>query len=438
MSSSKVRGLPRSSSRESGPRILAPAEAGGSRPRFFYGWIISLASSVGIGFGVSVYLPATTALLVGPLHKAMGWSAPQIFLALTFATTSTIIAAPMVGALIDRFGARRVVCISFVCEGLLIASCRYLDGDIHWLYARYAAFALFGTGTTAIGFSSLISRWFNRRRGVALGIALAGLGVGGVFWSLATQWLFDLVGWRDAFAWLGGVVVVLVAPLLALLLRDDPATLGLRIDGDDESQPVVTTAIPGVGVTLREALVTVHYWRMMATFFIISSATYGVMLNLVPLLVRRGTSPSEAAHVQASIWSALVVGRIFTGWLMDRFFAPRVALTFLIPPVIGAVMLATGATDVSALFAALMLGLSAGAEVDVMAFLVGRYYGLRNFGAIYSTYFSAYALGTSLGPVTAAALAGYTGGYSVPLYAIAGVFCVAAILLHRFPRFSAP
>jgi MFS family permease len=343
-----------------------------------------------------------------------------------------------VGALIDRFGARRVVCISFVCEGLLIASCRYLDGDIRWLYVRYAAFALFGTGTTAIGFSSLISRWFNRRRGIALGIALAGLGVGGVFWSLATQWLFDLVGWRDGFAWLGGIVVVIVAPLLALLLRDDPATLGLRIDGDDASHPIATQAVAGAGITLREALGTVHYWRMMATFFIISSATYGVMLNLVPLLIHRGTSPSEAAHVQASIWSALVVGRIFTGWLMDRFFAPRVALTFLLPPVIGAVMLATGATNVSALFAALMLGLSAGAEVDVMAFLVGRYYGLRNFAAIYSTYFSAYALGTSLGPVTAAALAEYTGGYSVPLYAIAGVFCAAAILLYQFPRFTPP
>jgi MFS family permease len=428
MSLPKARGLARPS----------PSETVGSKPRIFYGWIIAVASAAGIAFGVSVYLPATTALLIGPLQKAMGWSAPEIFLSLTFATTSTIVAAPLVGMLIDRFGARRIVCISFVCEGLLIASCRYLGGDIRWLYARYAAFALLGTGTTAIGISSLITRWFNRRRGIALGIALAGLGVGGVFWSLATQWLFDHVGWRDTFAWLGGIVTVLVAPLLALLLRDDPTSLGLSIDGDVKLHSTGDAKLPEAGTTLRAAVGTRHYWRMMATFFIIAAATYGIMLNLVPLLIRRGTSPGEAAHVQASIWSALVVGRIATGWLMDRFFAPRVALAFLMPPVIGALLLAAGATGLSAYLAALLLGLSAGAEVDVMAFIISRYYGLKHFGTIYSTYFSAYALGTSLGPVTAATLAAHTGGYAAPLYTIAGSFCVAAILLQRFPRFAAP
>lgn len=402
----------------------------------FYGWIIAFASALGVAFSVSVYLPTTTGLLVGPLGKEFGWSAPQIYLALTFATTSTIVAAPFVGNLIDRYGARRVIALSFLIEALLIASLRYMDDDIRWFYARYAAFALFSTGTTAIGFSALISRWFNKRRGLALGIALGGLGAGGVFWSLLTQFFFDRFGWRDSFLYLGTIVALVVLPILLATLRNTPQSMGLTVDG--ERGDIARKAQDVSGAMLREAARDSQYWLILATFFLIAVATYGVMLNLVPLLQQQGASAQYAAAAQASIWSVLVLGRIVTGWLMDRYFAPHVALAFLIPPIIGIAMLAVGVNGPSAFVAAMLVGLAAGAEVDVMAYLASRYFGLKHFGAIYATFFSIYAVGTSAGPVFTAWLVARTGEYGPALWCLVGALCASSLLLLRFRSFDRP
>ena len=105
-------------------------------------------------------------------------------------------------------------------------------------------------------------------------------------------------------------------------------------------------------------------------------------------------------------WSASVVaGRLVTGWLMDHFFAPRVALAFLVPSIVGVAMLAGGAHGGSAFVAAMMIGLASGAEVDVIAYLTGRYFGNRHYSKIYGTFFSAYALGSGYGPAITAWLA---------------------------------
>lgn len=418
------------------PSTLSEHANAGAGSRIFYGWIIAFASALGIAFSVSVFLPTTTGLLVGPLSKEFGWSPPQIYLALTFATTSTILAAPFVGNLIDRYGARRVIALSFLIEALLIASFRYMDGDIQWFYARYAAFALFSTGTTAIGFSALISRWFNKRRGLALGIALGGLGAGGVFWSLLTQFLFDRFGWRDSFLCLAGIVALVVLPILAMTLRNTPQSMGLQMDGEPSDTAKQQRDV--AGITLKAATRDGQYWLILATFFLIAAATYGVMLNLVPLLQKQGASAQHAAAAQASIWSVLVLGRVVTGWFMDRYFAPHVALAFLIPPILGIAMLAIGVSGPGAFVAAMFVGLAAGAEVDVMAYLASRYFGLKHFGAIYATFFSVYAVGTSAGPVFTSWLATNNGDYSLALWCLVGVLCVSSVLLLRFRSYGRP
>jgi MFS family permease len=123
---------------------------------------------------------------------------------------------------------------------------------------------------------------------------------------------------------------------------------------------------------------------------------------------------------------------------MDRYFAPRVALVFLIPPIVGIAMLAVGVSGPSAFAAAMLVGLAAGAEVDVMAYLTGRYFGLRHFGAIYATFFSIFAVGTSAGPVFTAWLVARTGQYGTAMWGLVGALCVATIMLFRFRPFSRP
>jgi MFS family permease len=129
---------------------------------------------------------------------------------------------------------------------------------------------------------------------------------------------------------------------------------------------------------------------------------------------------------------------LVTGWLMDRFFAPRVALAFLIAPIVGITLLSLGASGATALVAALLVGLAVGAEVDVLAYLTSRYFGARHFSAVYGTFYGIYTLSGGLGPLFTARLVDTGEGYPVALAVHAALLAVAALLLLRFPPLPTP
>lgn len=401
---------------------------------FFYGWIIAAAAGLGIACGVSVFIPATLGLIAGPLIREFGWSPQAIFLCPLWAAVTTVFVATPVGALVDRFGVRRTMAFGFLAEACIAASFQWLEGGIVWLYLRYAAFALLGTTTTAVAFARLVGAWFDKRRGTALGIALAGTGLGGAAWSLVMQLLIDQHGWRDAFLWVALIMVAVLAVLL-LVVRETPQSIGLVVDGDREAPS--RDASLREGLTLSQAMRTPVYWLMVAAFLLAVSAVYTVMLHLVPMLKSRGVAPQAAAWMQASLWMAVVFGRMVTGWLMDRFFAPHVAVGFLLPSVLGMALLAAGSTGNEALVAAMLVGVTAGAEIDVVAYCCARYFGLRHYGRIYGSLFSVVAVATAGGPALAAQLLPLMGGYGGVLWFEVLLLGLAVVLFLRFPRFEA-
>ncbi len=406
--------------------------------KFFYGWVIAIASGIGLASCVAIFIPSTIGLVVGPFSKEFGWSAQQIFLAPVFATMATILVASFVGGLVERFGARFVIVTSFVAEALIMASFYFLDNSISLFYARYAAFAILATGTCHVAYTTVISRWFDRNRGLALGIALAGFCLGGVFWSLVAQALFDRFGWREAYLYMAAIITFITLPIMFVTMRNTPESMGTTVDCDPDRfdagghkilKPEVT------GMSLWEVIKTSRYWMMIITFGLVGFGVQSIMLHMVPFLRGRGESAQTAAAVQASLWAVLVVGRVSTGWLMDRFFAPRVAFGFLLLPIIGIGLLASGASGGVALIAAMMVGLAAGAEVDVVAYLTSRYFGLRHYALIYSTFFTAFAVGSGAGPAWTAWAVTHMGGYGPVLWIISGVLGVAAALLLFFPQY---
>jgi OFA family oxalate/formate antiporter-like MFS transporter len=402
--------------------------------KLYYGWFIAAASAFGIGCGIAVIIPAALGLLVAPLHADFGWSSRQIFLAALVNTGCLVVVAPFVGGIVDRFGARRVICLSFAAEALIIASFSQMTGDILGFYARFAALSIFAAGTTTISFAAVIARWFDRRRGLALGIALAGYGLGGALWSLLLRWLIDHVGWRHMYLWQSAIIAGIALPLIFLTIRDTPESLGLQVDGANTgNSPGIKAVVRGK--SLKEACADGQYWLMLGTFLLIGSAVTSIIFHIVPLLKARGESSQLAAEAQASLWIVLVVGRISTGWLMDRFFGPRVALAFLTLPIIGISLLASGVTGPAAFAAAILVGLAAGAEADIIAYLVSRYFGLKHYAMIYATYFAIYALGSGVGPAGTAWAVERAGGYGPVLWVLAGLLCIAAVLLVRFRAF---
>jgi sugar phosphate permease len=380
-----------------------------------------LASGIGLGCGLASVVTATFSIFLAPLKQAFGWSAPDIFTALLLSTITVTLAAPFLGALVDRVGARRMILIGLLMEALVIGSFYFQDGNITTFYLRFVALAVLGLGATHVAFTRVISLWFDRRRGLALGVTLSGLGIGGFTWPLLTQWAIDTYGWRAAYLVVAAAIVLVGMTAVLVVVRDTPQSMGLLPDGDVAAPGAAPSTAPQLGLTMGEALRNRSFWLMLGAFLLIGFAITSVQLHLVPLLTSRGVSPMRAASALSVLAVALVVGRLGAGWLMDRVFAPRVAIAFLVGPVVALLMLA------------------AGAEVDVTAYLTGRYFGLRHFSSVFAWFYSAYSLGAGLGPrITAGAVASF-GGYTEILVVHAGLLVLAGLLLSRlgpFPRWQ--
>jgi len=397
----------------------------------FFGWRVVFASTIGLACGIATLGAATFSIFVGPIRAEMGWTQSSAYAALLAVTVTASLLSPLMGAIIDRFGARRVILFGFVAEVSVFASFALQDATLWSFYLRYFLFAALALGTTHVAFARVLTLWFDRRRGLALGIALSGVGLGGFVWPLYVQWMIDHYGWRTAYLLLAATIAIVVLPTILLFVRDDPGTLGQHRDGVASSLARASTTGTTLGVASRSPI----FWLVLGTFFLIGFTVQGVQMHLVPLMTSRGISPMVAALAQSLLFLAVTSGRLVTGWLMDRFFAPRVALGFLLAPIIGIGLLSLELPTMMLVGAALMIGLAVGAEVDVLAYLTGRYFGTRHYARIYGSFYGAYSLSGGLGPLATAFVA-ERHGYSTAMLCLAGMLAVGCIMLYRFPQFA--
>jgi MFS family permease len=400
--------------------------------KIFYGWYVAVACCIGLGCGLTSVLVGTFPIFLGPVLAEFGWLPSQPFTGLLLATLTATIASPFVGVLIDRIGAKRMILICFLLEGAVLASFATQTESLPMLYGRYVILTLVSLGTTHVSFARVISLWFDRRRGLALGVALAGLGVGGMVWPLLSQWAITAYGWRTAYIIVAVVVTAIGFLSIALVVRESPAVMGLLPDGD--KQRPASSASPSMpaqagGFTLAETMRQGKFWVMLVAFLLIGMGIQSLYLHLVPIMVMRHVDPMRAAQAQSLMAAALIVGRLGAGILMDRFFASRVASAFLVGPVVAGVLLAAGASGADAFIAGVLTGLASGAEVNASAFLAGRYFGVRYFSRIYAWFFSAYSIGAGFGPLLTAKAVEQYGGYTEILYLLAGLLVLAALLL---------
>jgi len=405
---------------------------------FFYGWIIALISGIGIMFSISVFIPATNGIMASYLTEEFGWLQSEIVFGTSFATFATILVAPFLGAIVDKFGARRVITFSFVLEALIVASFCYVDGHLWLYYARYAALAIFATGTTAVPFNRIISRWFNLRRGVAISIAMACYGLGGVVWSKLTPVLFNIFGWRNAFLAMAVILMFIILPIILIFIRETPESIGSTIDGlpespESKSAPKVDT----IGLSLGKAISEIQFWKIAIGFFFISFALQSIVLQITPMMITHGLEPATAYNIQAYLWLAMIFGRMTTGVLMDRMFAPYVGIIFSIPAIIG-IFILSGSPTLSvgvAALGAICIGMANGCEADIIPYITGRYFGLKHYTKIYGTFFSCFCLGSAAGPPITAKLIETTGGFHIMLWTHTGAILLACAILFTFARF---
>jgi predicted MFS family arabinose efflux permease len=275
---------------------------------------------------------------------------------------------------------------------------------------------------TPLPYAKAISAWFDDRRGLALGVAMAGVGLGAIIMPQIARALIDWVGWRSAYVGLGVITFAVAFPAVALVIREPSASA--------ERGNAQAMLRRRAGVTAREAVRTSQFWLMACVFLLAGGAINGANTHIVPLLTDRGLTPAAATGMFGVMGLSTLVGRPFIGLLLDRIFAPYVTAAFFLAPLVGLPLLTTGSGATPAIGAAL-LGLALGAEIDLIAFLTTRYLGQRAFGEIYGYLFMAFVLGSGIGQLLGDVSFDGIGSYTPALIGYAVALVGAAFLVNR-------
>jgi MFS family permease len=325
-------------------------------------------------------------------------------------------AMPLIGRLVDRVGARRVIVPSVLLFGLAFMSLYFLTAYLWHFYALYLMLGIIGSGTTPVAYSKVISRWFDQKRGLALALAMTGISLGAFIMPPLAQALITAAGWRQAYVVLGLLAMGVAIPVVGLLLKETPQMMGLESDGGRGTNArLVVPHGQEPGLSGAEVWHTAPFWLMAWAFFLVSVSFHGYIFHLVPLLTDRGVSPQNAALAMSVSAIGGLVGRLGCGYLLDRVFAPYVAMGFFGGFALGIFLLWNEAVGGWVFVAVVLVGLGLGAELDVMPYMVSRYFGLRAFGAIYSYAFAAFVLGAVIGPLLMGAGFDATGSYQLAL-----------------------
>lgn len=384
-------------------------------------WTLPLAAAAGVMVSFASVFIYSFGVLLKPLAAEFGWARGQISAGFSIAALTIALASPFLGRLADGAGVRPVVAITSAAFGLAFASLAMLSGSLWHFYLTLFLIGCVGNGATQLTWGRAITSRFDAQRGLALALMMVGGGLGSVLVPPITAWLIGAFGWRWAYASLGGVVVV-AGPALALA--------GLRsVNGGPRARGGPKTAA-------RDAFRDPAYRLLLAAFFLVSVGANGCVAHLVSLLTDRGVSVATAAMATSLLGFASVVGRLLTGVLIDRLFAPRVGFCFVAASAGGILLLLVAHDGATASLVAVLIGLAMGAEADVVPYLISRYRGVEGFAELYGYAFSAYAVGGATGPLLMGLIHDRTGSYQLPLLIGAGTTLLAASLMLRLPEYS--
>jgi MFS family permease len=399
------------------------------RRAVFYGWWIVAASAVGLFWGPSVTVYSFSVFLK-PLMQEFRAGRAAVSLGITLHHMAGVVCAPIVGWLVDRYGSRRVILSATAMFAWILLSNKLFSANIWHLYVFYLAIGVIINGVGPIPYGNLVSRWFDRRRGLALGLTMIGLGAGAMIMPSLAQQLIIRFGWRTAYAALGCGVLFIAFPVVAAVLREKPQDLGLLPDGAAPKNTMAGSRVTLHGLAAHDAWHSGTFWLMVCAFFCVSLSVQGSLAHTTAMLSDRGIPVQTAALGSSLVGAAVLLGRVGTGYLLDRLFAPRVAAIFFAGAALGIGLLWLGTTPL-AFAGAFLVGLGLGAEVDLIAYLVSRYFGLRDFGKVYSSAFAAFVLAGALGPLLMGASFDRTGSYRGALIAFLAATLVAAALMTR-------
>ncbi len=388
------------------------------------GWGVVAAAYVGVMVSFAAIMPYTFSLFLEPLTQAFGWHREAISSAFGIAAITVAVFSPGIGSLLDRFPPRRIIIPSVIVFALAYASLSLLTPNITRFYVTYFILGVVGNGTAQLSYTRAVLTWFQKRRGLALALVLTGSGTGSIVVPLVTQTVIHHYGWRSAYVALG-CIALLGLPLTALLVRNRPAALS-------HSDQTFSSG-SSVGAALRGSI----FWILAVIIMLEAFGSNGLLSHLAAMLTERGVSGESAALALSVMGATGIVGRLTTGLLLDRYFAPYVSMIMLAVASVGTFVLSTAATPAIALVGTALLGYGLGSESDVVPYLIARYFGRKHFAALYGLTWTAYAVGGATGPIVVGRFYDRYGSYQ-PRFVVALALTLVAgaalsLLLPRYP-----
>jgi sugar phosphate permease len=409
------------------------------KPKVFYGWWIVVAGfltlfiSVGmVGYGQGIFFNA--------MFTDLGWSRGNLALAMSVGVIFSAVALPFIGAWIDKFGASRLIAIGAFLTGAFLM----LASQVHALWQAFIIFIPFSTIIIAIRdvpVVATVSNWFVDKRGRAIGITMAGMGLGGFIMAPTAAYLISTLGWRISWVVLGLVVWVVVIPPALLLMKQKPELMGLLPDGKtsenskslSEKKEAKEDSPNGDKWSIKNVLGMRVFWLIAVLFFLFYFVYFAIQMHSFSLFIDRNISVMSAGIMIGIVGLFSLVGKLVLGYLSDRMPVRYVVMGTLVLAIVAiSLLLLEGPIWILWLFVVLW-GFSGPGLVGLLTILAGSCSGRAMMGRMLGIFYIFMSIGYLLGP----SLMGYcfdiTGSYNLGIL-IFNIVLIVALPLAYFSR----
>lgn len=372
-------------------------------------------------------------LFVLPMGGELGMSRGLLGWAITARRMAAGVSSFIVGRLIDRYGPRVLIPVSAAIIGVALLAMSRVNSP----WQVIAIFGLLGmTGLAApqnIMTSVPVAKWFQRKRGMALALAVSGLGIGGVFFLPFTQWLLDSVGWRTTWVVMAVIFMAMSIPLSAIFLRRQPEDMGLQVDG----RPLASTGAGRTGPpaaeemswTVREAFRTATMWKLLLTFALAGVAQGGTSVHRIPYWIENGFDAQIVSFSFAGDAGGAATMALFAGWMADRVPIRVISVGSFTGLAVAMALALIGRNEFFLFSSGILFGLSVGAGMIVHSYIFAEYFGRTFLGSIRGIVLPVMLISAGIGAPMVGYIRDSTGSYVSSWWMILALNLLAALII---------
>ena len=394
-------------------------------------WHVATGCAIASTFGLMSILIGAIPTLAVEMERDTGWARGAIMGSIGIVVLMGALLGPYVGKLVDQQGGRRWIIGSQIGISLALMAMAFVGNSLGTFYGLILLAGILAVGSSPISYGKVLIPWFDKQRGMALGVSAVGVGLSAIIIPLVTAPLAESLGWQKTLAIYGMIALAIAVPVQLMLVREYPG-------GKDDSDPIFANDGAGFLRVFAETWKQHTHFRLIILLFVIMGMAHaGIVLNMVPMQEDNGMSKTLAAGTQSALGISLIVGRLLGGYLFDKFNSPKPLLAGVVPAAIGIAMLGL-VTDVPLVYvAACLIGLGSGIENDGIPYLVSRYFPQEHFAKLSAAIQSFSALALAFGPALVATTHDMTGDYFLACMFSSGLLVCVIIMALMLPPFAA-